>query len=77
MTPSTGAPFDVSAGLKPGGPLFVIPDSAPHSGSELRNRTHANVLQGAELDPVAGSIPGEKDSVEVRRALMDKIKPKR
>jgi aspartyl aminopeptidase len=60
-----GRTADVSVGLNPGDPVFVIPDNAPHSDSELRSRTYTNVLQGEELDPVAGSIPGEKDSVEV------------
>ena len=60
-----GRTVEVSVGLNPGDPVFVIPDNAPHSDSELRNRTYTNVLQGEELDPVAGSIPGEKESVAV------------
>jgi aspartyl aminopeptidase len=60
-----GRTVEVSVGLRPGDPVFVIPDNAPHSDSELRNRTYTNVLQGEELDPVAGSIPGGKDSVAV------------
>lgn len=62
---SDGRTVDVSVGLKPGEPVFVIPDNAPHSDSELRSRSYTNVLQGEELDPVAGSVPGEKDSVAV------------
>ena len=58
-----GRTVDVTVGLIPGDPVFVIPDNAPHSDSELRSRSYSNVLQGEELDPVAGSIPGEKDSV--------------
>jgi aspartyl aminopeptidase len=58
-----GRTIDVSIGLNPGDPVFVIPDNAPHSDSELRKRTYEDVLKGEELDPVAGSIPGEKDSV--------------
>ena len=60
-----GRTIDVSIGLKPGDPIFVIPDAAPHSDTELRSRTYTNVLQGEELDPVIGSIPGEKDTVAV------------
>ena len=59
-----GRTVDVTVGLSPGDPVFVIPDNAPHSDSELRSRSYSNVLQGEELDPVAGSVPGEKDSVE-------------
>jgi aspartyl aminopeptidase len=60
-----GRTVEVSLGLNPGEPIFVIPDSAPHSDAELRTRTYTNVLQGEELDPVIGSIPGEKNSVAV------------
>lgn len=58
-----GRSIDVSIGLNLGDPVFVIPDSAPHSDRELRTRTYTEVLKGEELDPVAGSIPGEKSSV--------------
>lgn len=60
-----GRTIDVSIGLNPGEPIFVIPDNAPHSDAELRSRTYTSVLQGEELDPVIGSIPGEKESVAV------------
>jgi aspartyl aminopeptidase len=53
-----GRTIDVSSGLKDGEPVFVIPDVAPHSDKEERNRTYTEVLAGEELDPVAGSIPG-------------------
>jgi len=60
---SDGRTVEVAVGLSPGDPVFVIPDNAPHSDSELHSRSYTNVLQGEELDPVAGSIPGEEDSV--------------
>jgi aspartyl aminopeptidase len=63
-----GRTIEVSIGLNPGDPVFVIPDNAPHSDKELRTRTYMDVLEGEELDPVAGSIPGEKDSVAVQVA---------
>jgi aspartyl aminopeptidase len=62
---SDGRTVEVSIGLNPGEPVFVIPDDAPHSDVDLRTRTYTNVLQGEELDPVMGSIPGEKESVAV------------
>ena len=66
-----GRTIDVSIGTKPEDPVFVIPDNAPHSDTELRNRTYTNVFAGEELNPVVGSIPGEKNSVvaEVLRQL--------
>jgi aspartyl aminopeptidase len=60
-----GRTIEVSIGLNPGEPVFVIPDEAPHSDMDLRTRTYTNVLQGEELDPVIGSIPGEKESVAI------------
>src|SRR5271167_2516954 len=62
---SDGRTIDISIGLNPGEPVFVIPDSAPHSDADMRTRTYTTVLQGEELDPVIGSIPGEKESVAV------------
>jgi aspartyl aminopeptidase len=62
---SDGRTVEVSIGLNPGEPVFVIPDDAPHSDVDLRTRTYTNVLQGEELDPVMGSVPGEKESVAV------------
>jgi aspartyl aminopeptidase len=58
-----GRVIDVSIGMTPGDPVFVIPDNAPHSDTELRNRTYTNVLAGEELDPVAGSVPDGNSSV--------------
>lgn len=75
---SDGRAVDVSIGLNPGEPVFVIPDNAPHSDAELRSRTYTNVLQGEELDPVIGSIPGEKETVavEVTQQLTNTYKVK-
>jgi aspartyl aminopeptidase len=69
-----GRTIDVSIGLSPSDPIFVIPDNAPHSDSELRSRTYTNVLTGEELDPVAGSIPDDRGSVvsEVVRQITGK-----
>jgi aspartyl aminopeptidase len=52
-----GRQIDVNIGFNPGDPLFVIPDNAPHSDTELRMRTYTDVLKGEELDPVIGNEP--------------------
>jgi len=57
-----GRTVEVSIGMNAGDPVFVIPDNAPHSDAELRSRTYTNVFAGEELNPVAGSIPGENSS---------------
>lgn len=66
-----GRHIDVNIGYGPGDPVFVIPDAAPHSDLPERSRTYTSVLQGEEMNPVVGSIPGENDSVaaEVMRVL--------
>lgn len=66
-----GKRVDVAIGLKDGDPVFVIPDNAPHSDKDLRGRKYQDVFAGEELDPVAGSIPGQTSSVtaEVMAAL--------
>lgn len=58
-----GRTIPVSIGNGPNEPVFVIPDNAPHSDKELRDRNYTEVLKGEELDPVAGSIPDANSSV--------------
>jgi aspartyl aminopeptidase len=73
-----GRTIDVSIGLEPGEPVFVIPDSAPHSDVELRDRKYTDVFQGEELEPVFGSIAEENTSAttEVTKLLLEKFKIK-
>jgi aspartyl aminopeptidase len=73
---SDGRTVNVSIGTNPGDPVFVIPDNAPHSDKDLRQRTYTDVLKGEELDPVAGSIPDQNSSVvgEVLQQLSSRYK---
>jgi len=73
-----GRTIDVSIGLNPGEPVFVIPDNAPHSDEELHNRKYTDVFHGEELEPVFGSIAGENSSAttEVTNLLMERFKIK-
>jgi aspartyl aminopeptidase len=73
-----GRTVDVSIGLNPGDPVFVIPDNAPHSDEELRDRKYTDVFHGEELEPVFGSLAGENTSAttEVTKLLMDRYKIK-
>ena len=70
-----GRHIDVNIGFAPGDPVFVIPDAAPHSDKLLRNRTYNEVFGGEEMNPVIGSIPGEKSTVadEVMAALYQRF----
>lgn len=69
-----GRTIPVSIGLDPKDPVFIIGDNAPHSDKDLRSRSYTEVFKGEELDPIAGSIPGDKTGVvgEVLRALKEK-----
>jgi aspartyl aminopeptidase len=58
-----GKSVDVSIGFNEGDPLFVIPDNAPHSDTELRERKYTDVLKGEELDAVIGNMPAENAGV--------------
>jgi len=71
-----GRHIDVNIGYAPGDPVFVIADAAPHSDSQLRTRTYTTVFGGEEMNPVIGSIPGEKSTVaaEVMTALRARYK---
>jgi len=70
-----GRHLQVNIGFAPGDPVFVIADAAPHSDTLLRTRTYTTVLAGEEMNPVAGSIPSEKNSVadQVMAALRAKF----
>lgn len=67
-----GRTVEISIGLKPEDPVFVLPDAAPHSDTELRSRTYTNVFAGEEMNPVVGSMPSGNSSVlgETLRQLM-------
>lgn len=73
-----GRTIDVSIGLNPADPVFVIPDNAPHSDEQLRDRKYTEVFTGEELEPVFGSLSGENSSttVEVTKLLTEKYKIK-
>jgi len=73
-----GRTIDVSIGVNPGDPVFVIPDNAPHSDEQLRDRKYTEVFRGEELEPVFGSISSENSSatIEVTKLLLERYKIK-
>jgi len=58
-----GSRVQISVGLDPKDPIFIIPDLSPHVDQEYRERVNRDVIMGEELDPIIGSIPNEDDSV--------------
>jgi len=58
-----GSRVQISVGLDPEDPIFIIPDLSPHVDQDYRERVNRDVIMGEELDPIVGSIPNEDDSV--------------
>ena len=47
-----GSRVQVSVGLDPDDPVFLIPDLSPHVDHDYRERTNRDVIMGEELDPI-------------------------
>ena len=58
-----GTRVDISIGLEPDDPVFVIPDLSPHVDHDYRERMNRDVIMGEELDPIIASIPNEQYSI--------------
>jgi aspartyl aminopeptidase len=58
-----GTRVNVSIGLDPKDPVFLIPDLSPHVDHDYRERLNRDVIMGEELDPIVGSIPDDDNSV--------------
>lgn len=67
-----GRMIDVSIGHRPGDPVFVLPDLAPHVDKEYRKREMDEVFKGEELSPLAASLPSADG--DVRHAFMAALK---
>lgn len=52
-----GSTVWLDLGLKPGDPVLLIPDLAPHVDRDLRNRTRADAVADEELKPILVSAP--------------------
>lgn len=58
-----GTRVEISIGLEPDDPVFVIPDLSPHVDHDYRERMNRDVIMGEELDPIIASIPNEQYSI--------------
>lgn len=58
-----GSRVDVSIGLDPDDPVFIIPDLSPHVDHDYRERMNRDVIMGEELDPIIATIPNETFSI--------------
>ena len=59
-----GEVVSIKVGIRPGDPVFIIPDLAPHVDLSQRNRTARSVISGEEMDPVVYSrVTKEQSSV--------------
>lgn len=68
-----GKLVDVAIGDKPGDPVFVLPDLAPHVDKDMRTRTADAVFKGDELGLLAGTLPGAAGSTS-KQAFLDELK---
>ncbi len=66
-----GSRVMISAGLKAGDPIFVIPGLSPHVDVDLRQRKNRTVIKAEELDPIAGSR--EQSATEGAKAMLVSI----
>jgi aspartyl aminopeptidase len=68
-----GTHVDVSVDTQAGEPVFLIPDVAPHEDKEMQDRKYTEVFKGEEMDPIAGSIPGDNSTpTETVKAVLKK-----
>ena len=58
-----GSRVEVSVGLDPDDPVFIIPDLSPHVDHDYRERQNRDVIMGEEMDPLIGSLPDADNSV--------------
>ncbi len=68
-----GRLVDVSIGERPGDPVFVLPDLAPHVDKDMRTRTADAVFKGDELGLLAASLPSAPGGT-ARQAFLDELK---
>jgi aspartyl aminopeptidase len=59
-----GTHVNISIGLKPGEPVLIVPDLAPHVDSDYRKRTNRDVIKKEELDVIIASKPGKDSPVK-------------
>jgi aspartyl aminopeptidase len=52
-----GTFVDLSVGLAPQDPVFMIAGLSPHVDKDLRERKYRDALEAEELDPLVGSMP--------------------
>lgn len=68
-----GSVVDLSVGLEPDEPVFMIAGLSPHVDADLRERRNRDVLLAEELDPIVGSVPKSVDE-GVRAQITDYLR---
>lgn len=68
-----GSHVDLSVGLEPDQPVFMIAGLSPHVDADLRERKNREVLKAEELDPIVGSLPKSADE-GVRAQITDYLR---
>ena len=60
-----GSTVNVSVGLDPSDPVFMIPELSPHVDRNRNSQTLGDFLGPEDLDPVVGHIPGVDGETDV------------
>jgi aspartyl aminopeptidase len=58
-----GSRVNISVGLNPEDPVFIIPDLSPHVDHDYRERLNRDVIGSEELDPIIATIPDKENSI--------------
>ena len=69
-----GTTVAINVGLKPGDPIFMIADLAPHTDRGYGDKKVKDLIQKEDLDPIAGHIPGLVKGGGVEEQVMGYLK---
>ncbi|KAH3765690.1 M18 family aminopeptidase [Pelomyxa schiedti] len=63
----SGEVKEISVGLKPEDPVFVIPDLLPHLATRLQSTaTMGDIIKGEQMNVLCGSIPVDDEGVKAK-----------
>lgn len=64
-----GTSVQVSVGLDPSDPIFMIPELSPHVDRSRNSKTLGDFITPEDLDPIIGHIPDDEDGDGVDQVL--------
>ncbi len=75
---SSGKKVEINVGSRPEDPKFIIPDLLPHLAKKQMERDSKTVVEGEELNVLAGSIPVDDENIKnkVKLSLLKELEDK-